>query len=641
MENVPQQLINIAKQLIIYYFQNEHSNYPNIDKETSRIQSICDNAPLKIEPKKDRQQLIAYWDNGITYFTDYSKNLSNIYSILNELPTFVHELLHGISNELESVNFIEEGMIAYLTSKIIRYAINNPIKIDGISPDKFQMALENMDLFDGYRKPTEFISNVNIIMNLNGINSECEYLFNRNGLQVLTDHAKKISPEFAKILQNQKNKDALTSPNFQDELFFFFSNFNNFDFNQLSDTDIQMNEFLIQVLTTHPHKENYKQVFERAKQLSRKEIKDFLINLEITNLPLDDKLKRIKEILPQDAFKYKLHNSQSEIIEQFEEIINLYAVLPSSSFRKKDALAILIAYDVIHKKGQQKDLSALSLQCYSIVSTDFSEYMDLYRKSFFYIETIKKNKDKNIIDIINDNICNHIEFASQLPSPNSYTPSSYWSNISKIGKLSLRYSNLQKSDTYDLLFNIAFQSAICTFENRQYFLKDYLSFKYKMENLFTECKFPEAMLYCGLTPDLIYLHALSEKTSLQSPFFTSQMISILELLKNKNFKLGDSQGFNHKGEKLNTLSLKINQAYHKLVAQNNEKNLQLFVSLFDDLYMKTNILKDITSTLQRPFGKTISIKNKYITEVANNISQKNHHPKVSRRPLDNSDYEEK
>ena len=327
-------LVEIAKILTIHYFKNEHSNYPNIDAEIHRIDNLANNINFKVKEKNNFQSTNAEHsaeNNLITYYIDKDKDYSLLDSLYSTIPTIIHELLHEVSSEHNGYRFIEEGMVTYLTAKIVRYAISNPIEIEGVDVIKFYEVLKKYDLTNGYTYPCEFVSNLNIIMSSYNIDAQCEYLFHRNGIQTLIKSAETISPDFAKILSNQKNKHPIFSQNFQHEYNYFFKTYTqpdfNYSFDQLTDTDIQMNQILMNVLITSGQIRKYPTLMKRCPNLLEPNLREKLLDIDSDKVSIqseDETMKKLKESLDSIKYNYKLYDSVPQTGIQFNDLFSLY-----------------------------------------------------------------------------------------------------------------------------------------------------------------------------------------------------------------------------------------------------------------------------------------------------------------------------
>lgn len=628
IEKTKKELIQISKSLIIHYLKNEHSNFPNIDVEIKRINEIFRNINFEIEPMKKNQSTKATRnrnDNSIIYYANETEDFSNTASALSGISHIIHELSHIISTEATVNHFLEEGMVQYFTSKVVRYSVHNPPNIDSISKEELAQVLNKQELIDGYKYPCEFVSNLNIIMSLNDIDAECEYFFNRNGTEKLTSLAYAFSKEFGDIISSQNSKDEISSINFQHEYKFFSSYFPQINFETLSDTDIQYNEVLMEYFIYKNLYKKYPKVLNIAKELSSDSLKRYIKSLE-NNISKEQFFDKIQKLLPSPEYSYKLCKTADEFKQQYYYIVSLYSKIPRASFRDMDILSVLIAYDMAYKHIPRSDLLKIVDQYYELIGNSHLDRLMLYAKTLDYLGDINQKLDTNILKILNDKIYSSKKYDIQIPRPDGITSDNIWQKFETFGKATLNFNQKYNLSLYQFYFSyIKCYSYKYFSEDRLYTFDDYKSFTNQMENILKQIDFPEYMIYAGNSPDYIFIKSLSDAIPINSPHLTEQIIFLLQLLNDKNLDLNLGYDFSpqFKGAELDEFCMKINLTWKSLCQNKDDNKKQKFLSCIDDLCFTSDKLIALTTILKEsPDCKIRSIQNSFIYETLSDIREK-------------------
>lgn len=627
-------LVEIAKILTIHYFKNEHSNYPNIDAEIHRIDNLANNINFKVKEKNNFQSTNAEHsaeNNLITYYIDKDKDYSLLDSLYSTIPTIIHELLHEVSSEHNGYRFIEEGMVTYLTAKIVRYAISNPIEIEGVDVIKFYEVLKKYDLTNGYTYPCEFVSNLNIIMSSYNIDAQCEYLFHRNGIQTLIKSAETISPDFAKILSNQKNKHPIFSQNFQHEYNYFFKTYTQLDFNynfdQLTDTDIQMNQILMNVLITSGQIRKYPTLMKRCPNLLEPNLREKLLYIDSDKVSIqsdDETMKKLKESLDSIKYDYKLYDSVPQTGKQFKDLFSLYNKVAGkySALTLRDFLPIVITFDLAQKNKNINDTYSAATDYYMLIGPSRAEHRILANKIYSYFDYISDlcHNGKTITDILNSYVYKSCCFQRDYSQQNIPSAENLWSYIDEIGNLTKKYFDEEAIILYDTFYQLADTVSIKYFyQKKLYNQEDYSIFIQKIENIFRKCAYPKYMYASGYTPDFIYIKNLSEEIDINADYFTDQIITLLNIIDKNNLHLGDGQNYQAKGDQLDNLGLKINLAYKQLKKKPDSKEFKDFSSLLKSLCLEKDTLVTLMTVPDEELGELVYYNNEFIIQTLTDL----------------------
>ena len=614
--NNSKKLVEIAKLFVIHYIKNVHSNFPNLDKELNRINDIANNINFEFVPKNDFQHTAGrHYDehNLIVFYISKDKDSSNISSLYEAIPTIVHELSHAISSEKKCI-FIEEGMISYFTANVIRYAIANPIEIEGINSEELYSILNKQKLTNNYTYPCEFVSNLNIIMSIYNIDAQCEYLFNRNGFQRLLELTETISPDFSNILSHQKNKDPEFSPNTNNEYDYFFHNYikvnPDYNFELLSDTDIQMNKILMNVLICSGHIKKYPILMQRSLDFIEPKLKEKLLNKDSKKTPLskEEHLEQSKQSLESIKYDYKIYDSVHTTAKQFNKLLSIYGDISFkySSLGARDMLSILVAYDMIQKHQPISEIFDISKQYFKLICPNVSYLKILANTVNCYYDNIKDlcADGKDIIDILNEKIYQSCIFTTELPDPQSITLENFWKKIDFIGKNTSKYFDENEVNLFYHFYILSDSISERYFsEDRVFTQRDYNIFSEKLKQIFKTSNYPIYLTHSGLSADFIFVKNFIKHIATNSDNFIDNVISLLNILKNNSLELGESLLLKHRGDELNTLSSKISYAYEKLKEQNSTKKTEEFTSLLNDLCIKDDTLFALTIIPSENLGK--------------------------------------
>lgn len=622
--NISNKLIETSKILIIHYYKKQHPNYPNLDKEIQRIEDIANKIDFKFVTKKDGQSIRAIHsseDNSIRYYVDENFDLSDTFLLYSTIPTIIHELQHAISNENKTgALFIEEGIVSYLSADIIRYFLLNPIEIPELDNKQFQNVLENRDLTNAYIYPCEFVSNLNIIMAINNIDMLPEYIFHRNGLQRITELSKTFSDELADILANQHKKDPVFSQNTHREYNYFFSNYDkadsSFEPNLLSDTDILMNQILINSYIHTGNIKKYPLLMERCLNLVDPSQKEKLLNIDSKNTSLSPEEIMQKLTTEMETLKcdYQIYDSPSQTSKQFENIIAIYYnKIKHFPLSYSNALSILIAYDMIQKHQPIDEVQDVCDNYFTLVSPLYADYKILINEVHAYYHNVKElcKKGQSLSDILNNKVYQAYLFKTQLPLPKDITLENFWQQLNLIGKNTYRYLSENDIILYDLFYIYSSNiSARYFVEDRVYTQEDYNIFSNKLNKIFENSEYPAFMTHAGKSADFIFIKNCIKYVNSSMEYFPDQIINLLHILKNNVLELGDDV----LGNELPSLGENINYAYQKLKKQNSNDKLKEFSSLLNDLCIKDSILFDLTIFTDNPLGKIKYIYDGYLIE---------------------------
>lgn len=356
MDERIERLKGIAKNLIMNYLRERYGHKPGFDTEIARIDDLISNVQIELENivPGTRTRATNFGNGKINLRFKDKENISDE-EIEEILETMIHEFYHSVcKSEIGNSVFLEEGYVTYITAETIRYAMERPVEIEGITEEQLHKMLEAQKLANGYDYASEFVRTTQMIMEVYGYDSMYEYMFNERGVEALAICAKEISPEFEKIIRRQHTKSPSNSPNLESEQLFFKSFFERIDYTKLSKTIIEMNEFFQEYLV----KSGVAIQDARLRTIMdefRPELIAYRELLEAVRfLSAEERTEQIKGSVPEGEFTWKIKHSIFDAVMQMADGLKKFydtsdSKLKCRTFGSTSFYALAICYDMVQK----------------------------------------------------------------------------------------------------------------------------------------------------------------------------------------------------------------------------------------------------------------------------------------------------
>lgn len=617
-----EELREIAKTLVLHYVGEKYKDKEGIGDELNRIdeainaikivpENLVPGSPTRASNDKDGKVTLRFKDK--TNITD--KEIDDF------LETLVHEFYHSVCKTEKGMGavFLEEGYVTYITAESIRYAMENPPEIKGVTSEELQQKLVAQDLKNGYEYASEFVRSTQLIMELYGKDSMYEYMFNRNSVESLALVAGEISPEFEKMIRRQVNKTPSNSENLESELIFFEFFFDKLDYSNLDKTNLEMNEVLQRYLVEHGITSQDTRLRNLVNEFTPHLIAYNEISEELKGLAPEEREKRIRETLPSQEFSWDLKTNFLDIREQAFDLRDFYdksdSKIKSRTFGSLNFFSLAFCYDMA-LKGIKNPTDEQIMQYISTVSYD--DNLDTQTKSVikFYFDKVAMQVENgaSIVDVINDNLADNMQFMFQVDSlKNQTNRENYWENVRRIAELSREQNVDNHNDFYGRVYNTLLEMTQKYFEdNKVYTLEDLNVFRQQMQDMYDVAAMPEYIKEIGFTPDKIFLKTVTNKAREGTEQFDNQMMSLLEIIKNGNMNLGIST------KDLEDFCVKASSAYEEVEQSGSEEEKIKFQELFLHDFAYTDNLR-ATNIRFRKSSFRFENENRYLVGIQEKI----------------------
>lgn len=233
-----------------------------------------------------------------------------------------------------------------------------------------------------------------------------------------------------------------------------------------------------------------------------------------------------------------------------------------------------------------------------------------------YFEKVKERaqEGKGIVEIINENLADNAELMIQVDMIRSQTNrENYWENITKIAGLAKKYCKDKGNDFYGNVYdNIVEITQECFEDDKVYTIDDLNAFRARMQEVYDLAQMPEYMTEVGKTPDKVFLLGATARAREGNKNFPSQMIGLLQIIKNGNLNLGSATN------DLEDFCVQLGNAYEEIKLSGTEEQKREFQELFLHNFMLTNKLQ-ATNIKIRKSKLRIEKNNAYLTTVQDDI----------------------
>lgn len=624
----------IAKRLIMHYIGERYKDMEGVGEELARIDELI--SSIKIIPENivsGAMTRATNFGNGTINLRFKDKNNISDKEIEKILETMIHEFYHSISkSKKERYIFLEEGYVTYITAETIRYAMEHPIEIEGITGEQLNKMLEAQELENGYEDASEFVRNTQLIMELYGHDSTYEYMFRERGIESLAMIAQEISPEFEKFIRRQYTKTPSNSPNLECEQLFFKSFFDRFDYGKLSKSSLEMNELLqrhlvktgiaIQDTRLHDMVDEFRPDLVAYQELLE----------EVRLLSPEERTKRIEAAVPTGEFDWKIHDNIFDTIMQMTNgLKNFYdksdSKLKCRTFGNTSFYALAICYDMVQKGIEEPTDEHIMQYCGLMIS---DPNMETWIKSLVntYFEKVQQQSEdgRGIVEIINQNLIDNAELMIQVDIiKQETTRENYWENLKKIAELSKRYGVERQNDFYGRVYDVFLEMSQEYFEDdKVYTIEEFTAFREQMQAVYDIAGMPDYINATGKTPDKIFLKSAIVHSRETSENFSEQMISLLRIIKDGNMELGMYT------EDLEDFGVKIASAYDTIEATHQQEQMLEFQNLFLHNYLYTDNMQATKAYIKRANGTRIA-ENEYLRTIKTKILES---PKIYMQNFD-------
>lgn len=612
----------IAKRLIMHYIGERYKDMEGIGEELARIDELI--SGIKIIPENIVPGALTRatnFGNGTINLRFKDKNDISDKEIEKIIETMIHEFYHSVSkSKKERYIFLEEGYVTYITAETIRYAMEHPIEIEGITQEQLQKTLKAQELENGYEDASEFVRNTQLIMELYGHDSTYEYMFRERGIESLAMIAQEISPEFEKFIRRQYTKTPSNSPNLECEQLFFKSFFDRFDYDKLSKSSLEMNE----LLQRHLVKSGIAIQDTRLRDMVDEFRPDLVAYQELLEevrlLSPEERTKRIEAAVPTGEFDWKIHDNMFDTVMQMNNgLKNFYdksdSKLKCRTFGNTSFYALAICYDMVQKGIEEPTDEHIMQYCGLMIS---DPNMETWIKSLVntYFEKVQQQSEdgRGIVEIINQNLIDNAELMIQVDIiKQETTRENYWENLKKIAELSKRYGVERQNDFYGRVYDVFLEMSQEYFEDdKVYTIEEFNAFREQMQAVYDIAGMPDYINATGKTPDKIFLKSAIVHSRETSENFSEQMISLLRIIKDGNMDLGMYT------EDLEDFCVKIASAYDTIEATHQQEQMLEFQNLFLHNYLYTDNLQATKAYIKRA-NSTRSAENEYLRTIKTKI----------------------